>query len=180
VFHLGENNGYLEEINTEKKNHEVSHVQLQTSSFQLLKKKSNWFIFLTVFKKNFQIIFLNFILKIETKITPFSLDNKMVKQTNTFTVLSEPKNSSLEKPYHPRAKETDDIDFLATFALICGLIGTTMKLKLFSWLGLFCSISSIINTKTSEYETKSTYTYLIFSFMSLVMNYFGPTVVPKT
>jgi hypothetical protein len=104
----------------------------------------------------------------------------MVKQTNTFTVLSEPKNSSLEKPYHPRARETDDIDFLATFALICGLIGTTMKLKLFSWLGLFCSISSIINTKNSEYETKSTYTYLIFSFMSLVMNYFGPTVVPKT
>eukprot|EP01080_Neovahlkampfia_damariscottae_P011573 gene11573-4819_t len=104
----------------------------------------------------------------------------MVKQTaSTNFVLSEPKNADLEKPYHPRKKEDDDLDFIATFALLCGLIGTIMKYKLASWIGLFCSISSIINTKTSEYETKSTYTYLIFSVMSLVMNYFGPAAKPR-
>ena len=107
----------------------------------------------------------------------------MVKQTQTTQptnfILTEPKNKELEKPYHPRKKEDDDIDFLATVALICGLIGTTLKYKIASWIGLFCSISSIINTKTSEYESKSTYTYLIFSLMSLIMNYFGPSAKPR-
>jgi hypothetical protein len=90
-------------------------------------------------------------------------------------VRGDPRDASNEHEFKGKpASDEDQVDFYSTLALFCGLLGVTMRMKLLSWLGIIASISSIVNTKTSEYDTKSILTYFLFSSFGLVMNYFGP------
>eukprot|EP00002_Diphylleia_rotans_P003471 TRINITY_DN1237_c0_g1_i1.p1 TRINITY_DN1237_c0_g1~~TRINITY_DN1237_c0_g1_i1.p1 ORF type:complete len:103 (-),score=16.46 TRINITY_DN1237_c0_g1_i1:272-580(-) len=65
-------------------------------------------------------------------------------------------------------------DLMGLLSLVFGMFGLMMKSKIFAWLALFTSFISITNTRTPDAELKQTIVSLTFSFMSLVVNYFGP------
>jgi len=88
---------------------------------------------------------------------------------------ADPRNPQNEKTTLPeRVIEEKPTDYMAMLAMLCGLFGMMLKVKIGSWLAVLFCLSAFFNNRKTEGDMKQIVTTSLFSVLGLFMNYFGP------
>eukprot|EP00741_Cyanophora_paradoxa_P015427 tig00020875_g14890.t1 len=88
----------------------------------------------------------------------------------------DPRKPSAEKRYVERKLNDDELpaDYLSLLSLLNGMVGLWMRQRIFAWLALFCTLSSLANIRWSTVDPKQLLCSVTFAITGLILNYFGP------
>ncbi|KAL0486981.1 asterix [Acrasis kona] len=91
-------------------------------------------------------------------------------------------NPDAEKP-RPKINKKDIEDdraaeIMPMICVVSATMGMMIKIKVASWVSIFCCISYILNVKSSNVDLKQVLTSILVSAMGLFLNYFGPNSRP--
>jgi len=92
-----------------------------------------------------------------------------------------PRHEQNEDPRNPDAIKVQPAkfeepppDWMSLLSLLFGVAGLMLKIKLVSWIALFCCISSLANMKQSELDVKQLVCSITFTLLALFMSYVAP------
>ena len=104
-----------------------------------------------------------------------------IKRDSSFTGSSnaDKRDASMIIPFklRPVSDKEMDVDWMSNLSMVSGMIGVMLRYRVFSLFAMIFCISSIVNTKNTEYENKSILTQMLFAAMGIFLNYFGPRPV---
>eukprot|EP00386_Alphamonas_edax_P016285 GDKI01049730.1.p2 GENE.GDKI01049730.1~~GDKI01049730.1.p2 ORF type:complete len:102 (+),score=31.54 GDKI01049730.1:95-400(+) len=92
----------------------------------------------------------------------------------------DPRDPSKIKEYRPSPVNTEEnIEWFMFLAVIFAMLAILFRVKFAAWCALYCVLSSFATLKHSEADYKQLFMSLMFSTMSLFMNYFAPQPIPR-
>lgn len=89
-------------------------------------------------------------------------------------MLDDARNKANEHENMPdKIAEEKTPDYMIMIAMLFGLAGMMLRMKMMSWFALFFCLSAYFNHRKTEGDLKQLVTTSLFIVMGLFMNYFG-------
>eukprot|EP00275_Glaucocystis_incrassata_P001615 EC123494.1.p2 GENE.EC123494.1~~EC123494.1.p2 ORF type:complete len:108 (+),score=10.80 EC123494.1:120-443(+) len=92
----------------------------------------------------------------------------------------DPRKPSAEKRF-VRKRLTDEelpLEWFAMLSILCSMAGIWSKQRILSWAGAFLVASSLANIRYTGYDSKQIMSATLFASLGLLLNYFGPQILP--